>query len=177
MPRSGVLLIGRPCPGDDVVRRVAVKAIAGSDGRLLLLRPAGRDDLKFPGGGVEPGEDDETALARELAEECGHLLVRISGHAVDTLERRPATDRPGAVLEMVSRYYWCDVRDAGLAQRLDDYERELALTPEWVPAGEALRACRRAARSDDALPWTSRELAVMEWLHTRTSGRPSVSRA
>ena len=177
MPRSGVLVIGSPCPGDDVVRRVAVKAIAGSDGRLLLLRPAGRDDLKFPGGGVEPGEDDETALARELAEECGHLLVRIEGHAVDTLERRPATDRPGAVLEMVSRYYWCDVRDAGLAPRLDDYERELGLAPEWVLVGDALESCRRAACRDGALPWTARELAVLEWLDSRTLSRASVPRA
>ena len=101
--------------------------------------------------------------------------VRIAGHAVDTLERRPATDRPGAVLEMVSRYYWCDVRDAGLPQRLDDYERETR-PPAGVGAGRrgpaGLSPC---ARSDDALPWTSRELAVMEWLHTRTSGRPGVS--
>lgn len=57
-----------------------------------MLRPAGRDDLKFPGGGVEPGEDDATALARELIEEDGYLLVSVRAPAVTTLERRPARE-------------------------------------------------------------------------------------
>ena len=167
-PGSAVLVIGEPCIGDDVIRRVAVKGIAVARGRVLMLRPSGRDDLKFPGGGLAPGEDDATALTRELVEECGHELVRITGHAVDTLERRPANDRAGAVFEMSSRYYWCDVHDARLPRSLDDYERDLVLEPEWLPIDEARRVCARAATGRDALPWAARELAVVEWLRSRT---------
>jgi 8-oxo-dGTP pyrophosphatase MutT (NUDIX family) len=134
-----------------------------------MLRPNGRDDLKFPGGGVEPGEDDESALSRELAEECGYALSAIRGHAVDTLERRPAIDRPGAVFEMLSRYYWCDVEDQGITRQLDDYEHDLGIRPEWVSIADAVKACRRAASQTDVLAWTQRELAVLLWLSTHTS--------
>lgn len=166
-----MLVIGDNCVADEVIQRIAVKAIAVSGGRVLMLRPAGRDDLKFPGGGVEPGEDDTAALARELTEEAGYLLVSIRALAVTTQERRPARERPGAVFEMISRYYWCDVIDGHVPQTLDDYERALALTPHWLPIDEAVRACRQAHARHDHLPWTAREHAVIEWLSTQDTTR------
>jgi TDG/mug DNA glycosylase family protein len=53
--------------------REAVRAlVVDSAGRTLLVRFEGwRTWWTSPGGGVEPGETDEQALARELAEECG----------------------------------------------------------------------------------------------------------
>jgi ADP-ribose pyrophosphatase YjhB (NUDIX family) len=48
--------------------------VVGSDGRLLLVRRAnapGRGLWSLPGGRVEPGETDEQAVAREVAEETG----------------------------------------------------------------------------------------------------------
>lgn len=65
---------------------------------------------------------------------------------------------------MVCRSYWCDVDDGRVPQTLDNYERELGLTPEWTPIDEAVRACRRADAQDDRLPWVARERAVVEWL-------------
>ncbi len=48
-----------------------------ADGRLLLVRRAnepGRGLWAVPGGRVEPGEDDATALVREMAEETGLVV-------------------------------------------------------------------------------------------------------
>lgn len=58
---------------------VVVAAIIERGGRLLVARRAqgaahsGR--WEFPGGKREPGEDDRSALARELREELGVELV------------------------------------------------------------------------------------------------------
>jgi 8-oxo-dGTP diphosphatase len=61
-----------------------------SDGRLLLVQRAnepGRGRWSLPGGRVEPGEDDPTALVREMQEETG-LRVR-PGPLVGRVERGP----------------------------------------------------------------------------------------
>ncbi len=53
--------------------------IARADGRLLLIQRGnepGRGLWSLPGGRVEPGESDEAAVAREVAEETG-LTVRV----------------------------------------------------------------------------------------------------
>ena len=73
----------------DTVR--CVGAIAhDARGRLLLVQRAnepGRGLWSIPGGRVEPGEDDATALAREMLEETG-LLVR-PGELVGRVRRGP----------------------------------------------------------------------------------------
>lgn len=48
--------------------------ITRADGRLLLIQRGnepGRGLWSLPGGRVEPGESDEAAVAREVAEETG----------------------------------------------------------------------------------------------------------
>jgi 8-oxo-dGTP diphosphatase len=58
------------------------------DGRLLLIQRGnepGRGLWSLPGGRVEPGEDDATALEREMAEETG-LVVR-AGTLVGRVQR------------------------------------------------------------------------------------------
>jgi 8-oxo-dGTP pyrophosphatase MutT (NUDIX family) len=57
------------------LERSAVRAVTlDSRGRTLLIRwprPGGQPFWIAPGGGVEPGESDDAALHRELAEELG----------------------------------------------------------------------------------------------------------
>jgi 8-oxo-dGTP diphosphatase len=64
-----------------------------SGGRLLAVRARARDLLYLPGGKREPGEDDWTALSREVDEELGVRLDRSSFRGIGVVEA-PAHDQP-----------------------------------------------------------------------------------
>jgi 8-oxo-dGTP pyrophosphatase MutT (NUDIX family) len=153
------------CPdSDDVIRRLAVKAIAMVGGQVLMLQSGSAGDFKFPGGGVQPGEDAAAALARELDEECGRTLVELGAEALVVVERRPASDRPGAVFEMESRYFYCRVAEEYRPQRLDDYEQELGLRSEWVGLSHAAEVNQRMIDGGRPALWVEREVTVLTWL-------------
>lgn len=73
---------------DDPMIRCVGAVVHDPDGRLLLVRRAndpGRGQWSLPGGRVEPGETDASAVAREIHEETG-LLVR-AGSLVGSVSR------------------------------------------------------------------------------------------
>ena len=57
-----------------MIVEVVGAVIRDAAGRLLTVRKRGTQRFMLPGGKREPGEDDLTALARELAEELGVAL-------------------------------------------------------------------------------------------------------
>jgi 8-oxo-dGTP diphosphatase len=76
-----------------MIIEVVAALIRDADGRLLTVRKAGTGAYMLPGGKREPGEDDLTALARELSEELGVRLV--SAEKFGNFEA-PAINEPGA---------------------------------------------------------------------------------
>ena len=157
--------------GAAVVERLAARAVIHDDrGRMLLLRSR-HGDLKFPGGGLDPGESAQQALLRELAEECGVVDAEVVQELLRVRELRPAQE-PGAVFCMTSRYFGCTLTGqvGDVAARLEDYERALGLAPIWVEPESALRtnagllSTWRAEQVADRAPWLPRETAALEWL-------------
>jgi 8-oxo-dGTP pyrophosphatase MutT (NUDIX family) len=67
------------------------------DDRMLTVRSRGRDRLYLPGGKREPGEDDWTALSREVHEELGVRLDRASVRELGVVED-VAHDQPDHVM-------------------------------------------------------------------------------
>lgn len=61
------------------MRKVVVGAAIVVDGRLLAAQRSNPPELRgrweFPGGKVDPGEDERAALVRECAEELGIEIV------------------------------------------------------------------------------------------------------
>jgi 8-oxo-dGTP pyrophosphatase MutT (NUDIX family) len=159
-------------PMAPVVRRVAVRAVAIDGDRLLLLRSR-HGDYKFPGGGVDSGEDLEAALRRELREECGVTESDVGAHLLTVVERAHARE-PGAVFAMTSHYLACQVSGPVVAQDLDGYEAELRLEPVWVRPDEALSTNEEIlARSGPLVPTMSSPLTgpsrrVLPWLDRET---------
>jgi 8-oxo-dGTP diphosphatase len=74
---------------------VVAALIRDDAGRVLLVRKRGTQAFMQPGGKRDPGEDDVTALARELDEELGCRVVPNSFAPLGTFRCQAAneTDR------------------------------------------------------------------------------------
>lgn len=71
------------------------------EGRLLCVRPQGRDRLYLPGGKREPGETDEQAVAREALEEVGAVLRSGTFERVAVIDQEAHGQAPGTRVELV----------------------------------------------------------------------------
>jgi 8-oxo-dGTP diphosphatase len=89
---------------------IVAAVIRDDAGRYLLVRKQGTHVFMQPGGKREPGEDDLTALARELDEELGLAIVAGSVRPLGSF-RAPAANETGR--EVVAAVY--DVAVAGSA--------------------------------------------------------------
>lgn len=148
-----------------VLERRAVKGVVRRGSEVLLLRTAGSGALKFPGGGIEPGESDEQALRRELDEECGVPLLTVDGQLGEVVQLARPMEPEYDVFRMVSRYVHCTVGEGTGTQRLDEYEQRLGLTPVWLDVSVAAEACASLlAGGGDQPRWLERELLVLRLL-------------
>ena len=78
-----------------MIVEVVGAVIRDAAGRLLTVRKRGTQRFMLPGGKREPGEDDLTALARELAEELG--VACASAELLGRFEA-PAANEAGATV-------------------------------------------------------------------------------
>ena len=73
---------------------IVAALIRDEAGRVLLVRKRGTLAFMQPGGKRDPGEDDTTALARELHEELGCRLVPGSARPLVSPWQRRFAQRP-----------------------------------------------------------------------------------
>ena len=145
--------------------REAVRAVIFKDGKLLMVK-SNRGDYKLPGGGVKGGESHEAALIREVREETGFTVIRIKEQIGVVTQRSVDEVEKGAIFEMVSCYYLCEVSDIQAPQELDDYEAELDFCPQWAHIDAAISNNEGIMLNGTAAVnnWTSRETTVLREL-------------
>lgn len=97
--------LGEPVPDNvPVTARTGVRAIIWNDNKLLMMK-SNRGDYKFPGGGMEDGEDEQTALKRELLEETGYSDAMIEDLAGTVIQSHPDRLEKGTWYSQTSPYY------------------------------------------------------------------------
>lgn len=92
------------------LRVAAYAVITDDDDRVLLARWTGgrRFAWTMPGGGLEPGEDPEDAVRREVHEETGYSarvleLLGVHSRVIPASRRSPAADAPLHTVRIVYR--------------------------------------------------------------------------
>lgn len=125
-------------PQGKVFSRPSVRGIIIKDGKVLLVHSQKYGYYKFPGGGMEDGEDHRAALAREVKEETGYCILpeSIEEYGYVPRRQRDSYDENG-VFAQDNFYYFCNVSDQREETRLDDYEREEGFAAVWMDAFEA----------------------------------------
>ena len=130
--------------------RPSVRGIIISSGKVAVVHSMKYDYYKFPGGGIDNGEDHIDTLIREVKEEAGLDVilssVREYGHVL-----RMEKGHPEDIFVQHNYYYLCDTSNTFGKQMLDDYEAEENFTPEWADPREVIAANDRFVRISEGL--------------------------
>jgi len=146
-----------------IICREAVRAVIIRRRELLLVHSRVNGDYKFPGGGIEADELQESALIREVAEECGGRVTSKPLTFGKVLEFDFPTEKEFTSFCMTSYYYLCEVDPALGSQQLDDYEARLGFVPEWVDIDTAIANNQKLLNSGKKFErWVKRETRVLE---------------
>ena len=127
--------------------RHAVRSVIIRGSKVAMVKSTTKGFYQFPGGGIDDGETHEQALIRETMEEVG---LTVLPHTIRPLgivqEIRASQFVEKVIFDQTSYYYFADVRDEVHAQVLEDYEKDLGYTLEWVDMEQAravnLKLCR-----------------------------------
>lgn len=113
------------------VPRVACRAVAVKDGKVLLVYLPGQDVFNLPGGGMEEGETETACVLRELHEETGYG---------GTVKAKTLTVREHfADQSWESRFFLVELKEeAPGAQSLTEEERLMGVEIRWVETLDAL---------------------------------------
>lgn len=101
-------------------KRARVTAVILREGKVLLVRDRGLDRYSLPGGGIHKGEPINSAVTRELREELGLKVTKITrlrdndfngavnNHRVCLIE---VSGEPRIKGRELDRFKWWDMRE------------------------------------------------------------------
>ena len=143
-------------------RRDSARAVIIKDGSIAMIHSLRYDHYKFPGGGIEDGEDPVHAMMRETREETGLIVIPESVREYGYVHRIQKSDiDPEECFVQDNYYYLCEVADEMTATPLEDYEKEGAYKLEYADPAVAIKK-NREAKSNPYHLMLEREARVLE---------------
>lgn len=153
------------CADGRVLVRPSARALIVRGEKVAMVHSLKYDYYKFPGGGIEAGEEPVAALLRETAEEAGLRIRPETVRAYGYVHRIQRSDHADAgVFLQDNFYYLCETEPAPIAQRLDDYEADEGFTLEWVAPQDAIHVNRSRDHGPACPLMLEREARVLELL-------------
>ncbi len=155
-------------PNGSRFERPSVRGIIVRDGKVAMVHSKKYDYYKFPGGGIEPGEDQIATLIREVKEESGLVVVPDSIREFGWVHRI----QKGSVDDIFVQdnyYYLCEVEQTIGLQKLDAYEAEEEFVLEFVTPQTVIEVNRREEHGEESgkplfVTMLEREARVIELL-------------
>lgn len=146
------------------IQRLAVRSVIIRGNKLLMDYLKKTSEYKFPGGGVEPGENYFDALKRELMEEAGARVKgtpRVIGY-IDQLY--PDRYDINKLFSMRSLYYLVEIEDKMDSIQLSESEIALGFVPVWVGIDDAIALNQKCFDEGSLNHWTQRELWMLNYI-------------
>ena len=146
-------------------RRDSARSIIISNKKLAMIHSTKYDYYKFPGGGIENGEDPITAMVRETCEEAGLVVKPETVKEYGYVHRIQRSDMDVTECFVQDNYYYlCQVEDTVVAQCLDNYEAQENYVLEYVTPQIAIMKNRSVSQSPYNPMMFEREAKVIEML-------------
>jgi ADP-ribose pyrophosphatase YjhB (NUDIX family) len=107
--------------------RSAGGIVIGEGGALAMVKSENSQSWLFPKGHLDPGETDEQAARREIAEECGLTELEYIDDLGEYSRPRPNVDGKGFETKVIKMFLFAAPRGAALHPTME------ILEAKWVP--------------------------------------------
>lgn len=145
--------------------RNSARSIIIKDKKIAMIYSAKYNYYKFPGGGIENGENPVDAMIRETREESGLVVLPDTVKEYGYVHRIQRSDWDETECFIQDNYYYlCKTADEVVSQELDDYEAKETFTLEYVEPEAAIRKNRHVIQSPYNQMMFEREARVLELL-------------
>ena len=145
--------------------RNSARSIIIRNKKIAMIHSLKYDYYKFPGGGIEKGENPVDAMIRETREESGLVVKPETIKEYGYVHRIQKSDLDETECFVQDNYYYiCEAEECVVPQDLDVYESKEAYTLEFVDPKAAIRKNRSIPQTPYNPLMFEREARVLELL-------------
>lgn len=138
------------------ILRISVRGIIFVNGKLMIVENS-FGEVKLPGGGMEPGEEDYQVLLREVKEETGYNVIPESIKSFGEIEEKRLSVHEPMIWHQINRLYVCDVYPEQGQCAYTDIEKKHGFRLVFYTIEEALEKNRRMLEKEGRQAWNQRE--------------------